>query len=77
MDKGLLDIGLLLEPVDMGKYDFIRLEMKEKWVVLMRPDSPLAKKEIRDCKIAVQAAADTATTHECAERACKLVRQLL
>ena len=45
MDKGLLDIGLLLEPVDMEKYDFIRLEVKEKWVVLMRPDSPLAEKE--------------------------------
>lgn len=45
MDKGLLDIGLLLEPVDMEKYDFIRLEVKEKWVVLMRPDSPLAEKK--------------------------------
>ncbi|MDE5577055.1 MAG: LysR family transcriptional regulator [Oscillospiraceae bacterium] len=45
MDKGLLDIGLLLEPVDMGKYDFIRLNVKERWVVLMRPDSPLAEKE--------------------------------
>lgn len=45
MDKGLLDIGLLLEPVDMEKYDFIRLDMKENWVVLMRPDDPLAEKE--------------------------------
>lgn len=45
MDKGLLDIGLLLEPVDMEKYDFIRLDIKDKWVVLMRPDSPLAEKE--------------------------------
>lgn len=45
MDKGLLDIGLLLEPVDMEKYDFIRLDMKENWVVLMRPDDPLAGKE--------------------------------
>lgn len=45
MDKGLIDIGLLLEPVDMEKYDFIRLDMKENWVVLMRPDDPLAKKE--------------------------------
>ena len=35
MDKGLLDIGLLLEPIDMEKYDFIRLNIKEKWVVLM------------------------------------------
>lgn len=45
LDKGLLDIGLLLEPVDMEKYDFIRLDMKEKWVVLMRPEDPLAEKE--------------------------------
>lgn len=45
MDKGLLDLGLLLEPVDMEKYDFIRMDMKEKWVVLMRPDDPLAEKE--------------------------------
>ena len=46
MDKGLLDIGLLLEPVDMEKYDFIRLDMKENWVVLMWPDDPLAEKNM-------------------------------
>ncbi len=45
MDKGLLDIGLLLEPIDMEKYEFIRLNIKEKWVVLMRPDDPLSRKE--------------------------------
>lgn len=45
MDRGLLDIGLLLEPVDMGKYDYIRLSIKENWVVLMRPDHPLAQKK--------------------------------
>lgn len=45
MDRGLLDLGLLLEPVDVEKYDFIRFEMKENWVVLMRPDDPLAGKE--------------------------------
>lgn len=45
MDKGLLDIGLLLEPVDMEKYDFIRLNIREKWVVLMRPDDPLSEKD--------------------------------
>ena len=44
MDRGLLDMGLLLEPVDMEKYDFIRLDMKENWVVQMRPDDPLAQK---------------------------------
>lgn len=45
MDKGLIDIGLLLEPVDIEKYEFIRLAMKERWVVLMRPDDKLAEKE--------------------------------
>ena len=45
MDRGLVDIGLLLEPIDIEIYDFIRLDMKERWVVLMRPDSPLAKKD--------------------------------
>lgn len=50
MDKGILDIGLLLEPVDMEKYDFIRLDVKDKWVVLMRPDSPLAEKEFVTAK---------------------------
>lgn len=50
MDRGLVDVGLLLEPVDMEKYDFIRLNKKEKWVVLMRPDDPLAGKEFITAK---------------------------
>lgn len=45
MEKGLIDLGLLLEPIDMERYDFIRLDMKEKWVVLMPPDDPLTKKD--------------------------------
>ena len=45
MEKGLIDIGVLLEPIDMEKFDFIRLAGKERWVVLMRPDDPLAEKE--------------------------------
>lgn len=45
MDRGLVDIGLLLEPIDMEKYDFIRLSTKEKWVVLMRPEDSLASLE--------------------------------
>lgn len=27
MDKGLLDLGLLLEPIDMEKYDFVRIAL--------------------------------------------------
>lgn len=45
MDRGLIDVGLLLEPIDIEKYDFIRLDIKERWVVVMRPDSPLAEKK--------------------------------
>lgn len=46
MDRGLVDIGLLLEPIDMEKYDFIRLRMKERWIVLMRPEDRLASQEV-------------------------------
>lgn len=44
MDKGLIDVGLLLEPIDTSKYDFIRLSQKETWGVLMRDDHPLAER---------------------------------
>lgn len=50
MEKGLIDIGILLEPIDMEKFDFIRLAGKERWVVLMRPDDPLAEKEAVSAK---------------------------
>lgn len=45
METGIIDIGLLLEPIDIDKYDFIRLEQKERWAVCMRADDPLAQKE--------------------------------
>ena len=45
MEKGLIDIGVLLEPIDIEKFDFIRLKGKEQWGVLMRPDDPLAEKD--------------------------------
>lgn len=45
IDKGLIDIGLLTEPVQIEKYDFIRLPGKEVWGVLIRKDHPLSQKE--------------------------------
>lgn len=45
IEKGILDIGLLMEPVDVGKYEFIRMPKKEKWGILARKDSELAAKE--------------------------------
>lgn len=46
LNKGLLDFGLLIEPTDLLKYDFLRLPVKDTWGVLMRKNSPLAKKDI-------------------------------
>lgn len=45
MDRGLTDLGILLEPVTIDAYDFVRMPVKEQWVVIMHPDMPLAKKE--------------------------------
>ena len=44
IENGTLDMGLLLEPVEISKYHFIRIPYREKWCVLMRKDWPLAKK---------------------------------
>lgn len=45
IDRGTLDIGFLLEPVNLDKYDFIRLPVKEQLGALMRIDDLLAKKD--------------------------------
>lgn len=45
LDRGLIDIGLLAKPVDIEKYNFLRLPQKDIWGVLMRKDHPLASKE--------------------------------
>ncbi|MDO4572382.1 MAG: LysR family transcriptional regulator, partial [Clostridia bacterium] len=42
MENGLLDLGLLLEPVDIGRYAFIRLPEREEWGVIARADSDIA-----------------------------------
>lgn len=44
LDRGLLDFGILIEPADIKKYDFIRLPTKDRWGLLMRKDYPLAEK---------------------------------
>lgn len=44
MSKGLLDIGLFLEPVNTEEMEYIRIMESDHWVVGMRPDDPLAAK---------------------------------
>ena len=45
IESGMLDLGLLLEPVDISKYDFIRLPVKERWGILVHENDPLACKD--------------------------------
>lgn len=45
IENGTVDVGLLTEPVDISKYDFIRMKQKDRWGVIMRDDCPLAEKE--------------------------------
>ena len=45
IERGLLDIGLLQEPVDIAKYHFVRTLVQEQWGVLVRADAELAAKD--------------------------------
>lgn len=45
LDKGLLDFGILIQPADISKYDYLNIPAKDTWGVIMRKDSPLSKKE--------------------------------
>lgn len=45
LDKGLLDFGILIQPADISKYDYINIPARDTWGVIMRRDSPLAAKE--------------------------------
>ena len=45
IDRGILDLGLLSEPVDISKYNFVRTPFKERWGVLVNDDSELAEKK--------------------------------
>lgn len=41
IERGLLDIGLMSEPIDMRKYNFVGMPIKERWGVFVQRDSPL------------------------------------
>ncbi|MDD6326253.1 MAG: LysR family transcriptional regulator [Lachnospiraceae bacterium] len=45
MNKGLVDIGLFMEPVSTEELDYIRLGRSDQWVIGLRLDDPLAEKE--------------------------------
>lgn len=45
IERGLLDIGLISEPVDMHKYNFITMPNKEEWGIYVPQNTPLAQKQ--------------------------------
>ena len=45
LDRGELDFGILLEPVEAAKYDYIRLPYWEDWGLLLPKEDPLAQRE--------------------------------
>ena len=46
LDRGDLDFGILLEPVEAAKYDSFRLPYWETWGIVLRKDDPLARREV-------------------------------
>src|SRR5699024_3452806 len=44
LDSGVLDFGIVIEPTDKQRYDYIKLPATDVWGVLMRKDSLLADK---------------------------------
>lgn len=45
MNKGLVDVGLFMEPVNTEGLEYIRITDSDHWVVGLRPDDPLVKKD--------------------------------
>ncbi|MGG0450983.1 LysR family transcriptional regulator [Priestia megaterium] len=45
LDKGLLDFGILIQPADISKYNYLNMPAKDVWGVVMKKDSSLAVKE--------------------------------
>ncbi|MBQ7266365.1 MAG: LysR family transcriptional regulator [Firmicutes bacterium] len=48
LDRGLLDLAVIVEPPNLSKYNYLTIPESDKWGLVMRRDSPLAqKKEIK------------------------------
>ena len=45
IDTGILDFGIVIEPVDLSKYDYLKLPYHDTWGLLMRSDSELASND--------------------------------
>ena len=45
IERGILDFGLMMEPIDISKYEYISMPAKEKWGILVSELSELSQKE--------------------------------
>lgn len=45
LDGGLVDFGLVFGEIDTAKYEYLKVPDADRMIVLMRRDSPLAKKD--------------------------------
>lgn len=46
LDHGTLDFGILIEPIDIVKYEHLPLNETDEWGLLMRKDCRLAEKDV-------------------------------
>ncbi len=45
LEHGILDFGILIQPVDISRYDSLPLPIKDIWGLVLRRDHPLAKRK--------------------------------
>mgnify|MGYP001124955764 CR=1 FL=1 len=45
LDKGLLDFAVIVQQVDLSKYNYLKVPTADSWGLLMRKDSPLSTKD--------------------------------
>ena len=53
MDKGIIDFGIVIDPVEKKKYDYLRLPRTDHWGLLVHKNHPVANKDFilpRDLK---------------------------
>ena len=45
LEHGILDFGILIQPVDISRYDSLPLPIRDIWGLVLRRDHPLAKRK--------------------------------
>lgn len=43
LDRGLLDFAIIIQEVDLSKYNYLKMPSLDHWGLIMRKDSPLAE----------------------------------